>query len=82
MRIFTLLGLVLALVIVGLLVKQQLGATRATVPALQQPAADNAATEAPPATVRDQSRQIQQQYKEALDAALQQQQRAMPEEAQ
>ena len=80
MRIFGLLGLVAALVIVGLLVKQQLGATRASVPALQPPAAASGA-DAPPATVRDQSRQIQQQYQEALDAAMKAQPRELPDEA-
>ncbi|MDO5693471.1 MAG: hypothetical protein Q4G70_13530 [Pseudomonadota bacterium] len=79
MRIFGLLGLVAALVIVGLLVKQQLGASRASVPSLQPPAASTG-TDAP-ATVRDQSRQIQQQYKEALDAAMKAQPRDVPDEA-
>lgn len=80
MRIFGLLGLVAALVIVGLLVKQQLGASRARVPSLQPPAA-SPGTGAPPATVRDQSRQIQQQYQEALDAAMKAQPRDVPDDA-
>ena len=80
MRILGLLGLVAALVIVGLLAKQQLGATRASVPAPPPPAASTGA-DAPPATVRDQSRQIQQQYKEALDAAMKAQPRDVPDDA-
>lgn len=79
MRIFGLLGLVAALVIVGLLAKQQLGATRASMPA--PPPAASTGADAPPATVRDQSRQIQQQYKEALDAAMKAQPRDVPDDA-
>ena len=77
MRVMGLLGLVLALVIVGLLVKKQMAATRAPLPSLAPVAS---APGAPPATVRQQSQQIQQQVKEAMDAAMQQQ-RAMPDEA-
>ena len=72
MRVMGLLGLVLALVIVGLLVKKQMAATRAPLPSLA-PAASA------PATVRAQSQQVQQQVKEAMDAAMQQ--RAMPDDA-
>ena len=68
MRVMGLLGLVLALVIVGLLVKKQMAATRAPLPSLA------------PAAVRAQSQQVQQQVKEAMDAAMQQQ-RAMPDDA-
>ncbi|HOP88975.1 MAG: hypothetical protein KBE90_10550 [Ottowia sp.] len=73
MRVMGLLGLVLALVIVGLLVKKQMAATRAPLPSLA-PAASA------PATVRAQSQQVQQQVKEAMDAAMQPQ-RAMPDDA-
>ena len=79
MRIFGLIGLVAALVIVGLLVQKQLKATRAPVPALAAPG-PAAAPGTPPPTVRQQSQQVQQQVKEALDAAMQQQ-RALPDEA-
>ena len=65
-----LIGLVLALAIVGILVKKQLAATHAVVPALQIPGA--APASAPTGNLREQSQQIQQQYKQALDAALQQ----------
>ena len=64
---FGLIGLVVVLAIVGTLVKQQLASQKAVVPALQVPG-----TPAPTGNVREQSQQIQQQYKQALDAALQQ----------
>ena len=64
---FGLIGLVVVLAIVGTLVKQQLASQKAVVPALQVPGAP-----APTGNVREQSQQIQQQYKQALDAALQQ----------
>lgn len=80
MRVLGLIGLVLALAIVGLLVKKQLGAGRAMVPATAASAPADGASVA--TTVREQSQQIQQQYKQALDTALQQQQRTLPEDAQ
>ena len=64
---FGLIGLVVVLAIVGTLVKQQLASQKAVVPALQVPGAP-----APTGNVREQSQQIQQQDKQALDAALQQ----------
>ena len=64
---FGLIGLVVVLAIVGTLLKQQLASQKAVVPALQVPGAP-----APTGNVREQSQQIQQQYKQALDAALQQ----------
>ncbi len=79
MRILGLLGLVAALVVVGLLVKQQLRSTRApVVPVL---AAPGASAPAPAGTVREQSRQIQQQYQDALDVAMKAQPRDLPDEA-
>ena len=66
-------GLLLARDIVGLLVKKQMAAARAPLPSLA-PAASA------PTTVRAQSQQVQQQVKEAMDAAMQQQ-RAMPDDA-
>ena len=63
---FGLIGLVVVLAIVGTLVKQQLASQKAVVPALQVPGAP-----APTGNVREQSQQIQQQYKQALDAAMQ-----------
>ena len=79
--LFGLVGLLLTLAIVGILVKQQLASTRQIVPALQVPAtagADGAAS-APAGTVKEQAQQVQQQVKQALDAALQKQ-RAEPDE--
>ena len=72
MRVMGLLGLVLALVIVGLLVKKQMAAARAPLPPLA-PAASA------PATVRAQSQQVQQQVKQQMDA-LMQQPRTLPED--
>ena len=75
---FGLIGLLVALAIVAVLVKKQMGATRMAVPPAVQglPApADGAA----PATVRAQSQQMQQQVKQQMDA-LMQQPRPMPED--
>ncbi|MDR6889081.1 MULTISPECIES: hypothetical protein [Variovorax] len=80
MRMFGMLGLVLALVIVGLLARKQLTATAN--PAL--PAVPGAASPAPgeaPANAPAQVQQVQQvqtQVKEALDAAAQA--RKMPDD--
>jgi hypothetical protein len=77
MRMFGLLGLVLALAIVGLLAKRQLTATAS--PAL--PTMPGAASPAPgeaPANARAQVQQVQTQVKEALDAAAQA--RKMPDD--
>ncbi|HEY0202462.1 MAG TPA: hypothetical protein VGC24_12285 [Burkholderiaceae bacterium] len=74
---FGLIALVLALLVVGVLVKKQLAATVAPAPSLALP---GAAPVSPGATVREQSQQIQQQYKQALDAAVQQP-RPEPDEA-
>ncbi len=73
MRVFGLLGLVLALLVVALLVKKQMGG------ALPPPSAVPGAN-APAASVRDQSQQIQQQFKQSLDAAMQPPPRTMPDE--
>ena len=72
-RMFGLLGLVLALAIVGLLVKKQL---TTTVPAL--PSATGAAVA--PSAPASNPRQVQEQFKQSLDAAMQQP-RALPDEA-
>ncbi|MBT2299981.1 hypothetical protein J7E70_05840 [Variovorax paradoxus] len=56
MRVLGLIGLVLALVIVGLLVRKQMGGVAS----------------AAAADPRTQSQQIQQQFKQSLDAAMQQ----------
>ncbi|SFM63911.1 hypothetical protein [Variovorax sp. OV329] len=72
-RIFGLLGLVLALVIVGLLLRKQLGTTVA-------PALPSATGQAAPAAATSNPRQVQEQFKQSLDAAMQQP-RALPDEA-
>jgi len=78
MRIgFGLIGLLLALAIVAMLAKKQMGTTRVAVPpAVQgQPApADGAAP-----TVRAQGQQLQEQVRQQVDT-LMQQPRAMPDE--
>jgi hypothetical protein len=65
--IFGIISLLLVLVIVGSLVKKQMTATTAPIPALQTPG--NATPASIPSTQREQAQQIQQQVKEALDAA-------------
>ena len=80
------LSLLLALAVVGLLVKKQLSSTRSMVPVLQPAAsvpgaagtsgASDAAT-APAPTVRAQSQQVQQQYQQAVEGLMQP--RAMPD---
>lgn len=70
-----LIGLVLALVITGLLVKRQLGTAAATPPLLRPSPAGVAG--APPSAVP--LNQLPQQTKEAVDA-LMQKPRPMPEE--
>jgi hypothetical protein len=77
MRVFGLLGLVLALAIVGLIAKKQL--TTAAAPALPSvPGAAAPAAGEAPADVRTQAQQVQKQVKEALDAAAQA--RKMPDD--
>jgi len=77
MRVFGLLSLVLALVIVGLLAKKQLATAAApvlpSVPGVAAPAPGDA-----PADARTQAQQVQKQVKEALDAAAQA--RKMPDD--
>lgn len=79
--IFGLVGLLVALAVVGVLVKKQLGATSQIVPALQSPVPVNpdGAASAVDGTVKAQSQQIQQQYKQAVEATLQAP-RAMPDD--
>ena len=68
--VFGMVGLVVALAIVGVLAKKQLVSTQAVVPSLQVPGA--ALVLALTGSVREQSQQVQQQYKQALEAAMQQ----------
>ena len=77
--IFGVLGLLVVLAMVGLLVKKQLASTQQAVPGLQVPDAVNKASDKADSTVRQQSQQIQQQYKQALEGAMQQA-RPMPDD--
>ena len=79
--VFGLVGLVVALAIVAVLAKKQLGATRTPLPSLQLPAAsDSAVAPAPAGTVREQSQQVQQQVKQQVEG-LMQQARPMPDDS-
>jgi hypothetical protein len=71
MRALGLIGLLLALVIVGVLVKRQMGSMGGT------PAAADAR---PQLSQPQQALQVQQQFKQSLDDAMQQP-RPMPDEA-
>ena len=77
--IFGVLGLLVVLAMVGLLVKKQLASTQQAVPVLQVPGAVNKAPANADDTVHQQSQQIQQQYKQALESAMQQA-RPMPDD--
>ncbi|WP_087745463.1 MULTISPECIES: hypothetical protein [unclassified Acidovorax] len=80
--VFGLVGLVVALAIVGVLAKKQLAATRTPVPSLQLPAVPGgAAPPAPTGTVREQSQQVQQQVRQQVEG-LMQQARPMPDDSQ
>ena len=74
---FGLIGLLLALALVAVLVKKQMGATRVAVPPAVQGLP--APAEGAAATVRAQSQQVQQQVKQQMDA-LMQQPRTLPED--
>ena len=67
---FGLIGLLLALAIVGLLVKQQLTLTRQIAPAPQLSPMQSPQGAASAATVREQAAQTQQQLKQAVEATL------------
>ena len=70
MRALGLIGLVLALAIVGALVKRQMGSTVGA----------SAADARPQLSQPEQARQVQQQFKQSLDEAMQQA-RPIPEDA-
>jgi hypothetical protein len=78
---FGLVGLLVALAIVAVLAKKQLNSVSAI--QVPQPAGAATGTAIPPvdpnATVKEQSQQIQQQYKQAVEGALQQA-RPMPDD--
>jgi hypothetical protein len=75
--IFGVLGLLMALGIVGWLAKIQLASTRQSVPSLAVPGVEPAS--APATTVREQSQQTQQQVRQSVEAAMQQA-RPMPDD--
>lgn len=70
--LLSLIGLLLALGIVGLLMRKQVGPVQVTQPTLQAPATVPS-TMVPAASggVSLQSQQIQQQYKQAIEGAMQ-----------
>lgn len=66
-----LVGILVALAVVGVLAKKQLSAARVAVPApLSGPSGGEGASH----SVRDQGQQVQEQFRQQLDSALQQQQ--------
>ena len=71
--VFGMATVLIVLAIVAVVAKKQLVATRQAVPALGVPAVGGAPTLTvnPDASVKAQSQQIQQQYKQALESALQ-----------
>ena len=75
------IGILLVLAVVSVLVKKQLGSTQQAIPDLRVPPAATGASQAVAgqASVREQSQQVQQQVKQAVDA-LMQQARPMPED--
>lgn len=77
--LFGLVGLLLVVAIVGLLAKKNLGSLSAAPTPSATSAGVELPTTTPGATVKEQSQQIQQQYKQQVEAAVQQP-RAMPED--
>jgi hypothetical protein len=80
MRGLGLIGLLIALVIVGLMAKKQFATVATPVVLPSVPGAAAPPADATAGTVRDQGKQVQDQYKKALDAAMQQSQRQMPDD--
>lgn len=78
--VFGILGLLITLAIVGLLAKKQLSAVNAIqVPTVSGSAPGGNTATPNAATVQHQAEQVQQQYKAAAEAALQQT-RPMPDD--
>ncbi len=76
--VFGLVGLVVTVAIVGLLVKKQLH-TSGVVPTVPAVAGVSTPPPAPGATVQQQSQQIQQQYKQSVENAMQPPPRSEPD---
>ena len=76
-----LIGILFVLAVVGVLVKKQLGSTQQAIPALRVPSVATGASSPtdPQASVKQQSQQVQQQVKQAVDAVMQQA-RPMPDD--
>lgn len=75
---FGLVGLLVALGVVGLVARKQMAAVQMPVPVLQIPA-DGAVSASPaPDNAAEQSQQVQQQVKQAMDTAMQA--RPMPDD--
>lgn len=79
--VFGLLGLLLVLALVGVLAKKQLGALKEPVPALALPAPPGSGAQPAAAAVLtpQQQQAVPQQYKQAVEAVLQQP-RPMPDD--
>ncbi len=73
-----LVGLLLALVLVGTLVSKQMTALRVKVPTLDTPANASASASPAPGNIAQQNQQIQQQLKQAVEGAAQA--RPMPDD--
>ncbi|MDR3371781.1 hypothetical protein [Rhodoferax sp.] len=84
--IFGLVSLLIVLAVTGFLVRQQMKAVQAPVPSLQVPATTDDGSAGTPAAITlpasvtpaQQSQQVQQQFKQALDKAMQT--RQMPDD--
>jgi hypothetical protein len=76
--LFSLVGLLVVLAVVGMLVKKQMTSVRVAVPSQQMPAEIPALVTSATGNVAQQSQQIQQQVKQAMESAMQA--RPMPEE--
>ena len=79
--IFGVLSLVVVLLVVAVLAKKQLTSTQQAVPVLALPAlaGPDGTLVKQGATAQEQSQQVQQQYKQAIDNAMQQT-RPMPDD--
>lgn len=69
--LFGLVGLLVVLAVVGTLVRKQMTAVRIAVPAQQMPADVPALAASATGNVAEQSQQIQQQVKQAMENAMQ-----------
>ena len=80
--VFGVVGLVVALAVVGWVAKKQMAAVRTPVHSLPQAAEPAATARMSPTsgTVRDQSQQIQQQVRQQVEGLLQQARPALDEE--